>query len=42
MRRDRGFGDDAGRKGLVAVFTLLGNQGPIVSRYRSKMSSLLY
>jgi putative thioredoxin len=42
MRRDRRFGDDAGRKGLVAVFTLLGNQGPIVSRYRSKMSSLLY
>ena len=42
MRRDRGFGDDAGRKGLVAIFTLLGNQDPIVSRYRSKMSSLLY
>lgn len=42
MRRDRRFRDDAGRKGLVAVFTLLGNQGPIVSRYRSKMSSLLY
>lgn len=42
MRRARGFEDDAGRKGLLAVFTLLGNQGPIVSRYRSKMSSLLY
>ena len=42
MRQDRSFEDDAGRKGLVAVFTLLGNQGPIVNRYRSKMSSLLY
>jgi putative thioredoxin len=42
MRRDRGFEDDAGRKGLVAVFGLLGNQGPLVSRYRGKMSALLY
>jgi putative thioredoxin len=42
MRRNRSFENDAGRKGLLAVFTLLGNQGPIVNRYRSKMSSLLY
>ncbi|NJO16977.1 MAG: thioredoxin [Thioploca sp.] len=42
MRRDRSFENDAGRKGLLAIFTLLGNQNPIVSRYRSKMSSLLY
>lgn len=42
MQADRGFRDDAGRKGLVAVFEILGNQGPLVSRYRSRMSSLLY
>ncbi len=42
MRRDRKFEDDAGRKGLLAVWTLLGNQGPLVNRYRGKMSSLLY
>ncbi len=42
MRRDRKFEEDAGRKGLVAVFTLLGNQGAVVNRYRSKMSALLY
>lgn len=42
MRQDRRFGDDAGRKGLLAVFALLGNEGELVSRYRSKMSSLLY
>ncbi|EIJ41246.1 thioredoxin [Beggiatoa alba B18LD] len=42
MRLNRRFEDDAGRKGLIAVFELLGNQGDLVSRYRSKMSALLY
>jgi putative thioredoxin len=42
MRRNRKFEDDAGRKGILAVFTLLGNQGPVVSRYRGKMAALLY
>ncbi|MDJ0941209.1 MAG: thioredoxin [Woeseiaceae bacterium] len=41
MRQDRDFGDDAGRKGLLKVFELLGNS-PLVSRYRSKMASLLH
>jgi len=42
LRRDRGFGDDAGRKGLVAIFDLLGGEGPLVNRYRALMSSALY
>ena len=42
MRRDRKFEDDAGRKGILAVFTLFGNQGAIVNRYRGKMATLLY
>lgn len=42
MRRARDFEDGAGRKGLLAVFTLLGNQGPLVNRYRSRLSSLLH
>lgn len=42
MRRDRNFGDDAARKGMLAIFDLLGGQGPVVSRYRSLMSSALY
>ncbi|EDN70012.1 Thioredoxin [Beggiatoa sp. PS] len=42
MRRNRKFEEDAGRKGILAVFTLLGNQGPVVSRYRGKMAALLY
>lgn len=42
MRRDRKFEDDAGRKGLLAVFALLGNQGSLVNRYRGKMASFLH
>ena len=42
LRRDRGFRDDAGRKGLVAIFDLLGGEGPLVNRYRGLMSSALY
>ena len=41
MQKDRGFGDDAGRLGLLKVFELLGDD-PLVSRYRSRMASLLY
>ncbi len=42
MRRDRAFRDDAARKGMIAVFDLLGGQGPLVSRYRGLMSSALH
>lgn len=42
MRRDRGYGDDAGRKGMVKTFELLGNDSALVSRYRRRMASLLY
>ena len=41
MQKDRSFGDDAGRTGLLKVFELLGDD-PRVSRYRSRMASLLY
>ncbi|MGA7800253.1 MAG: thioredoxin [Gammaproteobacteria bacterium] len=42
LRRDRSFGDDAARKGMLSVFTLLGDQHPLVSRYRSKMFNALH
>jgi len=42
LRTDRGFRDDAGRKGLLSVFEMLGSDDPLVGRYRSRMSSLLY
>ncbi len=42
LRRDRDFGDDAARKAMLAIFDMLGGQGPLVSRYRGLMSSALY
>nr|VFJ95964.1 MAG: thioredoxin [Candidatus Kentron sp. H]VFJ96412.1 MAG: thioredoxin [Candidatus Kentron sp. H]VFK02906.1 MAG: thioredoxin [Candidatus Kentron sp. H] len=43
MRRNRRFRNDAGRKGLVDTFTLIGDSNlSLVSRYRSKMSAILY
>ena len=42
MRRDRRFGDDAGRKGMLSVFEILGGRGELVSRYRNRMVSMLH
>ncbi|MBK5930141.1 tetratricopeptide repeat protein [Halochromatium salexigens] len=41
LKRDRQYGDDAARKGMIAIFDLLGG-GELVSRYRAKMLSSLY
>ena len=41
VRRDRGFQDDIGRKTLLDVFSLLGGQGEVVSRYRRLLASAL-
>lgn len=41
MRHDRGYGDDAARKGIVMIFDLLGDD-PLVTTYRAKLSRLLY
>ncbi|HOB62629.1 MAG TPA: thioredoxin [Candidatus Competibacteraceae bacterium] len=42
MRRNPGFEDEAGRKGLIAIFEVLGNEDPLVSTYRRRMFSLLH
>ncbi len=42
LRRDRQFGDDAARKAILDIFTLLGGTGPLVKRYRALLSSALY
>jgi len=42
MKRDRDYGDQAARRGLLAVFELLGGSGDLVNRYRARMSNLLY
>jgi len=41
MQKDRSFGDDAGRNGLLKVFELLGDD-PRVGQYRRRMASLLH
>ena len=41
MRQDRSYGDDAGRRNLLQLFDLLGDD-PRVGDYRRRMASLLY
>lgn len=42
MKRDRTFNEDAGRKGMLAVFDLLGGGGDLVAKYRARMMNVLY
>ncbi|MFW5453827.1 thioredoxin [Thioalkalivibrio sulfidiphilus] len=42
MQKHRKYADEAGHKGLLAAFELLGAQHPLVKEYRRKMVSLLY
>ena len=42
MKRDRSFNDDAGHRGLLRVFELLGNEGELVSKYRKLMARVLF
>lgn len=37
LKNDREFRDDAGRKGMLTVFNLLGNEGELVSSYRRSL-----
>jgi putative thioredoxin len=41
MRRDRAYQDDAARKSLLELFDMLGS-GPLVSKYRNRMFTLLH
>ena len=42
MRIDRGYEDDAGRKGLLELFDMLGGEHPSVQKYRRKLFTLLH
>jgi len=42
MKTDPGWDEDAGRKGMLTVFELLGGEGELVARYRRQMFNLLH
>ena len=42
MRLDRDYEEDAGRKGLLDLFDLLGGEHPSVQKYRRKLFTLLH
>ena len=41
VRHDRTFRDDAGRKGLIAIFNMLGHEDEAVSSYRALLTEAL-
>jgi putative thioredoxin len=41
-RRDRAFGEDAGRKGMLALFDVLKSHQDLVERYRARMFRILH
>ena len=42
VRRDRAFGDDIGRRKMLAVFEMAAAEPELVDDFRSKLSSVLY
>jgi len=42
MRNHRSYGDNAGHKGMLAAFEVLGPRHELVAQYRKKMVALLY
>jgi putative thioredoxin len=42
MQRHRNYGNNAGHKGMLAAFEVLGPRHELVTQYRRKMVSLLY
>ena len=42
VRRDRAFREDAGRKGLIAIFNMLGSENEMVTTYRSLLTEALH
>jgi putative thioredoxin len=42
VRRDRAFGDDVGRRKMLAVFDLAAGQPDLVSDFRRRLSATLY
>lgn len=42
VQRDRAFGDDGARRVMVALFRALGEQHPLVGRFRQQLASVLF
>lgn len=42
VRNDRSFNEDAGRKGLIKAFDMVGGDHPLVSQYRSSLARTLH
>lgn len=42
MRRDRDYQEEAGRKGLIGIFDLLGDDDPRVNTYRRRMFAMMH
>lgn len=42
VRRDRGFEDDAGRRGMLDLFEILGHEHPLTTKYRSALGQILF
>lgn len=42
VRRDRNFGDDAGRKTMLSVFSLMAGREDLVRRYRQLLASAIH
>ena len=42
VKADRSFNDDAGRKGMISAFDMIGSDNPLVSEYRSLLARNLH
>jgi len=41
VQRDRHYGDDAARKTMLDIFTILGSEDPLVKEYRTRLARVL-
>lgn len=41
VQQDRGFKDDAGRKTMIQVFSLMPSDSPLLRDYRSRLAAVL-
>ncbi len=42
VQKDKNYGNETGRKGMIAVFNLLGEGNPLTKEYRKKLAMALY